>query len=122
MQSTIHYWEWTSCTGHGCVDPGKAVIRACPLPHGRLPGSRVRKTHRSATSAWPHHHFPTPAAACPQGAEAALRIFGARLLRGKIRVKGALQLLINRYGYIRFAHEHERASTQSFVVLVMGNW
>jgi len=34
------------------------------------------------------------------------------------RVQGALQLLINRYGQIRFAHVHERVSTKSFVVLI----
>jgi len=34
---------------------------------------------------------------------------------------GALQLPINRYGYIRFAHVHERVSTKSFVVLIKGN-
>jgi len=39
----------------------------------------------------------------------------------KLVVKGALQLLINRYGYIRFAHVHERVSTKSFVVLIIGN-
>jgi len=37
------------------------------------------------------------------------------------RVKGALQLLINRYGQIRFAQVPERVSTQSFVVLIIGN-
>ena len=36
-------------------------------------------------------------------------------------LKGALQLLINRYGSIRFAHVHERVSTKSFVVLIRGN-
>ena len=36
-------------------------------------------------------------------------------------VKGALQLLINRYGLIRFAHVHQRVSTKSFVVLIRGN-
>jgi len=39
----------------------------------------------------------------------------------KKRVKGALQLLINRYGYIRLAHVHERVSTPSFVVLIIRN-
>jgi len=28
---------------------------------------------------------------------------------------------MNRYGHIRFAHVHERVSTQSFVVLMIGN-
>ena len=37
------------------------------------------------------------------------------------RVKGALELLFNRYGYIRFAHAHERVSSKSFVVLIVGN-
>jgi len=32
---------------------------------------------------------------------------------GASRVKRALQLLINRYGYIRSAHVHERVSTKS---------
>jgi len=41
--------------------------------------------------------------------------------RGQSRVKGALQLLINRYGQIHFAHVHERVSTKSFVVLIIGN-
>jgi len=36
-------------------------------------------------------------------------------------LKGALQLLINRYGYIRFAQVPERVSTKSFVVLIIGN-
>ena len=36
-------------------------------------------------------------------------------------VKGALQLLINRYGKIRFAQVPERVSTKSFVVLIIGN-
>jgi len=35
--------------------------------------------------------------------------------------KGALQLLINRYGYIRFTQVPERVSTKSFVVLIIGN-
>jgi len=35
-------------------------------------------------------------------------------------VKGALQLMINRYGKIRFAHVHERVSTKSFFVLIRG--
>jgi len=34
---------------------------------------------------------------------------------------GALQLLMNRYGWIRFVHVHERVSTKSFVVLIIGN-
>jgi len=38
-----------------------------------------------------------------------------------VRVKDALQLLIDCYGYIRFAHVHEQVSTQSFVVLIIGN-
>jgi len=37
------------------------------------------------------------------------------------RLKGGLQLLIDRYGKIRFAHVHERVSTQSFVVWIIGN-
>ena len=41
--------------------------------------------------------------------------------RGPPRDKGALQLLINRYGYIRFAEVPERVSTKSFVVLIIGN-
>ena len=36
-------------------------------------------------------------------------------------LKGALQLLINRYGSIRFAQIPERVSTTSFVVLTIGN-
>jgi len=28
---------------------------------------------------------------------------------------------MNRYGLIRFAHVHERVSTKSFVVLIIGN-
>jgi len=36
-------------------------------------------------------------------------------------VKGALQLLMNRYGWIRFAQVPERVSTKSFVVLIIGN-
>ena len=40
---------------------------------------------------------------------------------GRVHLKGALQLLINRYGSIRFAHVHERVSTKSFVVLIIGN-
>jgi len=35
--------------------------------------------------------------------------------------KGALQLLINRYGYIRFAQVPERILTKSFVVLMIGS-
>ena len=35
--------------------------------------------------------------------------------------KGALQLLINCDGYIRFAQVPERVSTKSFVVLIIGN-
>jgi len=37
------------------------------------------------------------------------------------RVKGALQLRINRYESIRFAQVPERISTKSFVVLIIGN-
>jgi len=37
------------------------------------------------------------------------------------RFKGALQLLMNGYGYIRFAQVPERVSTKSFVVLIIGN-
>jgi len=36
-------------------------------------------------------------------------------------IKGALQLLCKRYRYIRFAHVHERVSTESFGSLVRGN-
>ena len=36
-------------------------------------------------------------------------------------VKRALQLVMNRYGKIHFAHVHERISTASFVVLIGGN-
>jgi len=36
-------------------------------------------------------------------------------------IKGALQLLTNRYGWICFAHVHERVLTKSFVVLIRGN-
>jgi len=35
--------------------------------------------------------------------------------------KGAPQLLINRYGWIRFAHVHERVLTKNFVILIIGN-
>ena len=47
-----------------------------------------------------------------------------RLMFSTARVaplKDALQLLINRYGKIRFAQVPERVSTTSFVVLIMGN-
>jgi len=36
-------------------------------------------------------------------------------------LKRALELLVNRYGSIRFAQVPERVSTQSFVVLIIGN-
>jgi len=36
-------------------------------------------------------------------------------------MKGALQLLINRYGYILFAHVHAGVSNASFVVLIIEN-
>jgi len=36
-------------------------------------------------------------------------------------LKDALQLLISRYGETCFAHVHERVSTESFVVLILGN-
>jgi len=36
-------------------------------------------------------------------------------------LQGALQLLINRYGWIRFAQVPEQVSTKSFVVLIIGN-
>jgi len=36
-------------------------------------------------------------------------------------LEGALQLLMNRYGYIRFAHGPERVLTKGFVVLIIGN-
>jgi len=39
----------------------------------------------------------------------------------RVRVTGALQLLMNRYGEIRFAQVPERVSTKSFVVLIIGN-
>ena len=42
-------------------------------------------------------------------------------LRVGFTLKCALQLLINRYGYIPFAHVPERVSTKSFVVLIIGN-
>jgi len=43
-------------------------------------------------------------------------------IRGeRVTPNRALQLLINRYGLIRFAHVHERLSTKSFVVLIRGN-
>jgi len=38
-----------------------------------------------------------------------------------VHVKGALQLLMNRYGSNRFAQVPERVSTKSFVVLIIGN-
>jgi len=40
----------------------------------------------------------------------------------KRRVKGALQLLSERYGSIHFAQAPERVSTESFVVLILGNF
>jgi len=43
------------------------------------------------------------------------------ILRSAYLIKGALQLLMNRCGYIRFAHVHKRVSTNSFVVLIIGN-
>jgi len=49
------------------------------------------------------------------------RFHSRRALRIQPPLKGALQLLINRYGSIRFAHVHERVSTTSFVVLILGN-
>jgi len=42
-------------------------------------------------------------------------------LRHTGHLKGALQLLIHRYGSIRFAQVPERVSTKSFVVLMIGN-
>ena len=39
----------------------------------------------------------------------------------RVRFKGALQLLMNRYGLIRFAQVPERVLTKSFVVLIIGN-
>jgi len=42
------------------------------------------------------------------------------MLGWRQRIKSALQLLINRYGSIRFAHVRERVSTKSFVVLIRG--
>jgi len=41
--------------------------------------------------------------------------------QGGGRVNGALQLLINRDVYIRFARVPERVSTKSFFVLIKGN-
>jgi len=38
-----------------------------------------------------------------------------------VQVKGALQLLMNRYGSICFAPVHERVSIKSFVVLIRRN-
>ena len=38
-----------------------------------------------------------------------------------LTLKGALQLLINRYGQIRFAQIPERVSTKCFVVLIIAN-
>jgi len=37
-------------------------------------------------------------------------------------INGALQLIINRYGYIHFAHEPERILIKSFFVLIIGNF
>jgi len=37
-----------------------------------------------------------------------------------LTLNGALQLLMNRYGHIQFSHAHERVSTKSFVVLIIG--
>jgi len=47
-------------------------------------------------------------------------------VRGRVnprhyRVQGTLQLLMNCYGKIRFAHVRERVSTKSFVVLIIDN-
>jgi len=36
-------------------------------------------------------------------------------------LRSAWQLLISRYGYIRFAHVHERVWTESIFVYIMGN-
>jgi len=47
---------------------------------------------------------------------------GAATRVGSFGVKGALQLLMNRYGSIRFAQVPEQVSTtKSFVVLIIGN-
>jgi len=43
------------------------------------------------------------------------------LIRVHLTLKGALQLLMNRYGSIRLAHAHERVLPKSFVVLIIGN-
>jgi len=40
---------------------------------------------------------------------------------GGQRVEGALQLLMSRYGSIRFAQVPERVLTKGFVILIMGN-
>ena len=40
---------------------------------------------------------------------------------GTSQLKGALQLLINRYGCIRFAEVPERVSTKSVIVLIIEN-
>ena len=37
------------------------------------------------------------------------------------KVKSALQLLMNRFGKIRFAQVPEQVSTKSFVVLIIGD-
>jgi len=42
-------------------------------------------------------------------------------LKQLLQLKSALQLLMNRYGYIRFAHVPERVSIKSFVVWIRGN-
>jgi len=38
-----------------------------------------------------------------------------------VGLKVPCELLINRFGYIRFAHVHERVSTKSCIVLIEGN-
>ena len=45
-------------------------------------------------------------------------VHGFRLV--SVRVKGALQLLSDRYGYILFAQVPERVSTKNLVVLIIG--
>jgi len=49
------------------------------------------------------------------------RVFFSRYSAVNNVFEDALQLLINRYGYIRFAQVPERISNTSFVVLITGN-
>jgi len=95
--------------------------------HGSVSGGGKRRSYSALQGAGVHTNLhgtrsPSDGVAVNRGAETAGT--GARppvAAHSQVLLKCALQLLMNRYGYICLAQVPERVSTRSVVVLIRGN-